>query len=76
MERRKARGSKNIYIEFMQMMLAGNKKEMTEWKCVKIEEVKKFEYLGFIMQVNEEHGTHIRYRIKKAVHSNILKLLI
>ena len=45
----------------------GRKREwIWRWMGVKIEEVKKFKYLGFIIQANGDQKAHIRDMIKKA----------
>lgn len=36
------------------------------WKGQKIQEVKEFEYLGFLLQRNGGHTKHIRERVRRA----------
>lgn len=36
------------------------------WKRKRIEEVKEFKYLGYVMQRNEDQKAHVRDRVRKA----------
>ena len=45
----------------------GRKREcIGRWKRVKIEEVKGFKYIGYIIQANGDQEAHLRDSIKKA----------
>lgn len=52
----------------MKFRKGGGKKRKIEWrwKGKKLEEVRKFKYLGYVVQRNGGHGEQIRDRRKKA----------